>query len=156
MMALDVYRQIHALFPDNIECLKFLVRIATDLGMKEVSQYTELLRKAEKARDQSEARQTSAERKGRSRSGRARSGRTGSGSAGSAKAHGNLHRRDGEAVPPAPPSELPSQTAGREAVSASYADPIGAAPARPKTAAQRVEEQDEWDDMDLGDDMLPD
>lgn len=46
--ALDYYQDIHKRFPDNIDCLKFLVRIYTDRGLTEkVQKYTELLTKAE-------------------------------------------------------------------------------------------------------------
>ncbi|VDK75697.1 unnamed protein product, partial [Anisakis simplex] len=48
--ALDLYRQIHRRFPENIECLKFLVRICTDLGMPEAKDFIEKLSKAEKVR----------------------------------------------------------------------------------------------------------
>ncbi|KAH3729842.1 hypothetical protein DPMN_055820 [Dreissena polymorpha] len=32
--ALETYKYIHRRFPDNVECLKFLVRICSDLGLK--------------------------------------------------------------------------------------------------------------------------
>uniref|UniRef100_A0A915PX99 Uncharacterized protein n=1 Tax=Setaria digitata TaxID=48799 RepID=A0A915PX99_9BILA len=48
--AFELYRQIHGLFPENIECLKFLVRICSDLGMPETKVYMEKLSKAEKVR----------------------------------------------------------------------------------------------------------
>ena len=39
---------------------------------------------------------------------------------------------------------------------ASYSDPLGELPERPKTAArQRQEEDDEFHDAELGDDLLP-
>ncbi|TKR92804.1 hypothetical protein L596_007383 [Steinernema carpocapsae] len=46
--ALELYRQIHKKFPENIECLKFLVRISKDLGMPETKEYEEKLSKTEK------------------------------------------------------------------------------------------------------------
>ncbi|KAJ3194971.1 Intraflagellar transport protein 88 [Irineochytrium annulatum] len=49
--AFDTYKRIHEKFPDNTECLRFLVRICTDLGMKEVNEYVTKLARAEKARD---------------------------------------------------------------------------------------------------------
>uniref|UniRef100_A0A1I7XHN3 TPR_REGION domain-containing protein n=1 Tax=Heterorhabditis bacteriophora TaxID=37862 RepID=A0A1I7XHN3_HETBA len=48
--ALELYRNIHRKFPSNIECLKFLVRITTDLGMPESKEYTDKLEKAERVR----------------------------------------------------------------------------------------------------------
>ena len=43
-------------------------------------------------------------------------------------------------------------------VDASYSDPLGDAPARPKTAARRnpAPAEDEFGDEELGDDLLPD
>ncbi len=49
--ALQCYKQIHKRFPENIDCLKFLVRLCTDLGLKEAQEYSIKLRKAEKARE---------------------------------------------------------------------------------------------------------
>ncbi|PIO55499.1 tetratricopeptide repeat protein, partial [Teladorsagia circumcincta] len=46
--ALELYKNIHKKFPANIECLKFLVRITTDLGMPEAKEYVEKLGKAER------------------------------------------------------------------------------------------------------------
>ncbi|XP_022178245.1 intraflagellar transport protein 88 homolog isoform X1 [Myzus persicae] len=50
-LALQTYKDVLNKFPDNTECLKLLIRICTDLGLKEASEYSELLRKAEKAKD---------------------------------------------------------------------------------------------------------
>ena len=47
--ALQYYKDIHQHFPDNIDCLKFLVRLSTDMGLKESQDYTQLLQKVEKA-----------------------------------------------------------------------------------------------------------
>nr|KAJ3419677.1 Intraflagellar transport protein 88 [Polyrhizophydium stewartii] len=47
--AFETYKRIHAKFPENVECLRFLVRICTDLGMKEVGEYVTRLARAEKA-----------------------------------------------------------------------------------------------------------
>ena len=40
-------------------------------------------------------------------------------------------------------------------VDASYKDPIGALPMRPKTAARKADEDEDEEWGDLGDDMLP-
>ncbi|KAJ3294769.1 Intraflagellar transport protein 88 [Borealophlyctis nickersoniae] len=50
-MAFETYKRIHEKFPDNVDSLRFLVRICTDLGMKEVQEYIAKLAKAEKAKD---------------------------------------------------------------------------------------------------------
>eukprot|EP00842_Homolaphlyctis_polyrhiza_P000412 jgi/Hompol1/1371/HPOL_005581-RA len=46
--AFETYKRIHNKFPENVECLRFLVRICTDLGMKEVQDYVAKLARAEK------------------------------------------------------------------------------------------------------------
>jgi len=43
--AYEKYKKIHEQFPENVECLRFLVRISTDLGMKEVQEYVNKLSK---------------------------------------------------------------------------------------------------------------
>ena len=47
--ALQCYKQIHKQFPDNLDCLRFMVRLCSDLGLKESQEYSLKLRKAEKA-----------------------------------------------------------------------------------------------------------
>lgn len=49
--ALACYKKIHATFPENAECLKFLVRICNDLELPEGQEYLERLRKLEKAKE---------------------------------------------------------------------------------------------------------
>ncbi len=46
--ALIYYKTIHRRFPESVDCLKFLVRLTTDLGLKEAQDYSLKLRKAEK------------------------------------------------------------------------------------------------------------
>ncbi|KAJ3390058.1 Intraflagellar transport protein 88 [Entophlyctis sp. JEL0112] len=50
-LALETYKKMHAKFPENVDCLRFLVRICTDLGMKEAQEYIIKLAKIEKSRD---------------------------------------------------------------------------------------------------------
>eukprot|EP00002_Diphylleia_rotans_P013538 TRINITY_DN2644_c0_g3_i2.p1 TRINITY_DN2644_c0_g3~~TRINITY_DN2644_c0_g3_i2.p1 ORF type:complete len:700 (+),score=174.56 TRINITY_DN2644_c0_g3_i2:744-2843(+) len=61
--ALETYQQIHEKFPENIECLKYLMAICNDLGMKDdVHEYMSRLKKAERnleAKAQSEAQRKS-------------------------------------------------------------------------------------------------
>lgn len=45
--ALEIYKDIHERFPDNIESLRFLVKLALDLGLEEVDQYLAKLKKTE-------------------------------------------------------------------------------------------------------------
>ncbi|XP_070770588.1 intraflagellar transport protein 88 homolog isoform X7 [Enoplosus armatus] len=79
--ALETYKDIHRKFPENVECLRFLVRLCTDMGLKEVQEYATKLKKVEKMKEIREQRVKS----GREGSGRGRrEGREGS--AGSADA----------------------------------------------------------------------
>ncbi|EEC17009.1 tetratricopeptide repeat protein 10, tpr10, putative [Ixodes scapularis] len=61
--ALQTYKTVHRKFPDNIECLRFLVRLTTDLGMNEASEYAAKLKKAEKAKELKEHRPRTAARR---------------------------------------------------------------------------------------------
>ena len=46
--ALQCYKETHKKFPDSVECLKFLVKLCSDLGLKESQEYSLKLKKAEK------------------------------------------------------------------------------------------------------------
>jgi intraflagellar transport protein 88 len=46
-------------FPENVECLKFLVKLSNDMGLREAPEYAAELKKAEKAREMREARSAS-------------------------------------------------------------------------------------------------
>uniref|UniRef100_A0A0N5B0Z6 TPR_REGION domain-containing protein n=1 Tax=Syphacia muris TaxID=451379 RepID=A0A0N5B0Z6_9BILA len=56
--ALDLYKAVHRRFPENIECLKFLARICTDLGIPEAKDYKKSLIKAENLRQLRQQRAT--------------------------------------------------------------------------------------------------
>lgn len=64
--ALDKYKSIHYKFPDNIECLKFLVRICTDLALPDAQEYANQLKKAEKMKEVQQARITSSDKRRKS------------------------------------------------------------------------------------------
>ena len=49
--AFQYYKLIHKRFPDSVDCLKFLIRLCTDLGLKESQEYSLKLRKVEKAKE---------------------------------------------------------------------------------------------------------
>ena len=49
--ALQCYKLIHKRFPESVDCLKFLIRLCTDLGLKESQEYSLKLRKVEKAKE---------------------------------------------------------------------------------------------------------
>ena len=54
--ALQCYKLIHKKFPENIECLKFLIRVCTDLGLADVNDYVDKLKKLEKSKEIKEQR----------------------------------------------------------------------------------------------------
>ncbi|KAF6376288.1 intraflagellar transport 88 [Rhinolophus ferrumequinum] len=114
--ALDIYKDIHRKFPENVECLRFLVRLCTDIGLKEVQEYATKLKRLEKMKEIREQ--------------RIKSGRDGSG--------GSRSKREG--------------SAGYDAY---YVDPLGPQTERPKTAAKKRAEEEDFADEDLGDYLLP-
>ncbi|XP_071956523.1 intraflagellar transport protein 88 homolog isoform X2 [Antedon mediterranea] len=182
--ALETYKSIHKKFPDNTECLKFLVRITTDLGLKEAQDYATKLKKAEKAKELREQRASS----GRAGSGRAGSGRAGSGRAGSGRSRGGSAESDGggsarsedldgdsgrggsagssrqnsarrtkggSGMRSLPSADGPYESEERT-VDASYVDPLGPSMERPKTAARKRDTaEDGFAEIELGDDLLP-
>ncbi|CAG0923155.1 unnamed protein product, partial [Notodromas monacha] len=181
--ALMTYKNIHFRFPENIECLKFLVRLCSDLGLKEAQEYIVELKKAEKAKELKEQRANSGTTRPGSRYG---SGRSMSrlGSAASAdmimsRAHSstavgsrgtNVPPRTpsahslGSAVPSARPltrlslADMDNADRGypssHREIDADYVDPIGPAPERPKTSNKKKDDEDFADEV-LGDDLLP-
>lgn len=158
--ALKLYKKINSRFPDNIDCLNLLVRLCGELKLAEVDEYKQLLAKAEKAKELKGARESSGKR-GR-RSGRTRSGRESKGSASSSGSGNSANRRGNsgavraDEAAPGLPVDLPKMASSIDPTAHEYHDPMGAAPVRPKTAANRAPEVDEWDDVDMDDGMLPD
>ncbi|KAK2570829.1 Intraflagellar transport protein 88-like protein [Acropora cervicornis] len=165
--ALETYKTIHQRFPDNVECLKFLVRICTDLGLKDVQDYAQKLKKAEKARELKQQRATSGTRKGSGRAGSgnlpgsagSRNSSSGSGSEGVDSSGGrrSANRSAGRTKPFIADNDDSFSFGGAKDVDATYADPLGEAPVRPKTAGRQRPQQveDEFGDEEIGDDLLP-
>ncbi|XP_068184612.1 intraflagellar transport protein 88 homolog isoform X3 [Antennarius striatus] len=54
--ALDTYKDIHQKFPENVECLRFLVRLCSEMGLEDVQEYSNKLKKAEKMKELREQR----------------------------------------------------------------------------------------------------
>ncbi|KAG7213803.1 hypothetical protein KM043_003020 [Ampulex compressa] len=161
--ALSEYQDIHEKFPENIDCLKFLVRLCGDLGLKEAQQYAAELKRAEKAKELKD-KQGSA-RPGSRRSNSGTSSRGGSGVSGLSD-----HRSSPISARKSQPNlGTPNATKiGRHSavdnsaepmvdphveMSTNYEDPVGPLPARPMTAAGRRD--DDFGDEELGDDLLP-
>nr|XP_046219478.1 intraflagellar transport protein 88 homolog isoform X11 [Oncorhynchus gorbuscha] len=157
--ALETYKDIHRKFPENVECLRFLVRLCTDMGMKEVQDYATKLKKVEKMKEIREQRVKSA------REGSARGTRR-EGSASSEvdikadsghSSHGTSAKgeRLSAKMRALPGSNEPYEASSQRDIDASYVDPLGAPMERPKTAAKKRNEEDEFADEELGDDLLP-
>ncbi|XP_064628608.1 intraflagellar transport protein 88 homolog isoform X2 [Lineus longissimus] len=174
--SLETYKSIHRKFPDNVECLKFLVRLCTDLGLKEAQDYATKLKKAEKTKELRDQRVASGSRRGsvirrENREGSAGSGlrrqsgdRRGAGDSsreGSARGRSGRGNRTnsgaGSGVRRRPNLEDDEDLLQRQDqdVDATYADPLGPALERPKTAARLGPKDDEFGDEELGDDLLP-
>ncbi|KAJ8676662.1 hypothetical protein QAD02_012449 [Eretmocerus hayati] len=166
--ALAQYQDIHKRFPDNIECLNFLVKMCKDMGLKEAEmQYTTDLRKAEKAKENKE------------RYGSGRPGTTGkfefeltnnssiwqsnsgtSSRGGSGMSTLSEHRtsptfqngdiRSNHHLMRADSSEFTLDSGSHDI---KYIDPVGPLPSRPMTAAGKRE--DDFGDEELGTDLLP-
>ncbi|XP_032684242.1 intraflagellar transport protein 88 homolog [Odontomachus brunneus] len=135
--ALTEYQDIHNKFPDNIECLKFLVRLCSDLGLKEAQIYATELKKAEKAKELKD------------RQGSARPGSRKSNSGTSSRAGSGLSvMSDRRPSPDRRPIADRNDYQGTN-----YVDPIGPLPTRPMTAAGKRD--DDFGDEELGDDLLP-
>ncbi|CAG2228978.1 IFT88 [Mytilus edulis] len=157
--ALETYKHIHRKFPENVECLKFLVRICSDLGLKEAQEYATKLKKAEKAKELKDQRASSGTRRG---SGRAkREGSAGSDretSAGGSRKPSSKGRRSGGNRLDLDDDGKPYQVSNKQEIGQSdstYSDPLGPQMERPKTAAAKRNEHDELFDEDVGDDLLP-
>ncbi|XP_031171648.1 intraflagellar transport protein 88 homolog isoform X6 [Sander lucioperca] len=169
--ALETYKDIHRKFPENVECLRFLVRLCTDMGLKEVQDYATKLKKAEKMKEIKEQRVKS----GREGSARGRR-ESREGSAGSAVSQSESKQlsplldsgRDsghssnstkGERLSAKmrslPGSNEPYEASSPKEIDASYVDPLGPQMERPKTGAKRRVEDDDFADEELGDDLLP-
>ncbi|KAF0290444.1 Intraflagellar transport protein 88 [Amphibalanus amphitrite] len=142
--ALAKYKEIHMKFPDNVECLKFLVRICTDLGLKEAADYSIELKKAEKSKEMRDERM-----KGKpGTSYRGSSGRGGSDSSLGGSRPGSAAAPAPAAAAAAADGPTPQQ---QEEIDARYKDPLGPMKQR---MAKDGKNEDDWDD-DLDDDMLP-
>ncbi|KAM5278869.1 intraflagellar transport protein 88 homolog isoform 7-T7 [Hipposideros larvatus] len=151
--ALDTYKDIHRKFPENVECLRFLVRLCTDIGLKEVQEYATKLKRLEKMKEIREQRIKS----GRDGSGGPRSKREGS--AGHESGQNCSDRSKGERLSAKlrtlPGTNEPYESSSNKEIDASYVDPLGPQTERPKTAAKKRVEEEDFADEDLGDYLLP-
>ncbi|XP_028656394.1 intraflagellar transport protein 88 homolog isoform X1 [Erpetoichthys calabaricus] len=166
--ALETYKDIHRRFPENIECLRFLVRLCTDMGLKEVQEYATKLKKVEKLKEIREQRVKSG------RDGSARGRREGSASSvispesrlspsleqvkdsgQSSQGTSAKGERLSAKLKALPGANEPYEASSNKEIDASYVDRLGPQIDRPKTAPQKRKEDDDFADEELGDDLLP-
>uniref|UniRef100_A0A8I3S374 Intraflagellar transport protein 88 homolog n=1 Tax=Canis lupus familiaris TaxID=9615 RepID=A0A8I3S374_CANLF len=151
--ALDTYKDIHRKFPENVECLRFLVRLCTDIGLKEVQEYATKLKRLEKMKEIREQRIKS----GRDGSEGPRSRREGSASSDSGQncSASSKGERLSAKLRALPGTNEPYESSSNKEIDASYVDPLGPQIERPKTAAKKRIDEDDFADEELGDDLLP-
>uniref|UniRef100_A0A8D2J6P4 Intraflagellar transport protein 88 homolog n=2 Tax=Varanus komodoensis TaxID=61221 RepID=A0A8D2J6P4_VARKO len=147
--ALETYKAIHRKFPDNAECLRFLVRLCTDMGLKEIQEYATKLKRVEKLKEIREQRVKS----GRDGSARARREGSAGGDPGSITIKGE---RLSAKLKSLPGTNEPYESSVNKEIDASYQDPLGPQAERPKTALRKKMDEDEFADEELGEDLLPD
>ncbi|XP_008066175.1 intraflagellar transport protein 88 homolog isoform X2 [Carlito syrichta] len=151
--ALDTYKDIHRKFPENVECLRFLVRFCTDIGLKEAQEYATKLKRLEKMKERREQRIKSGRDGGGGSRGR-REGSAGSDSGQNCSASSKSERLSAK-LRALPGTNDPYESSSNKEIDASYVDPLGPQVERPKTAARKRSEEDDFADEELGGDLLP-
>ncbi|CAH8553923.1 unnamed protein product [Heterobilharzia americana] len=171
--ALETYRIIHQKFPENTECLQFLVRLSSDMGLPEAQDYISKLKRAEKIKEAREQRQLSASsRRGYSLSG---SSKTTASRENSASASSGGESRESSAKydnrhsfqmkKSYSKSNLACRIEGNQETTLDetaenenivYTDPLGPSVERPRTAARSRPIQDEFADEEVDENLLPD
>ncbi|KAJ3660276.1 hypothetical protein Zmor_004731 [Zophobas morio] len=160
--ALTLYQDIHKQFPENVECLRFLVRLCNDMGMREAQDYILELKKLEKAKEVRERVNSSRPSSRRSNSGL--SSRAGSGFS-PVPEHGplrsplnsgsNRNLRTSRLINAHNSAGSTDSGFGQPTIDASYSDPLGPQPIRPRTGAGKPLDFDDFGNDELGDDLLP-
>ncbi|XP_075752571.1 intraflagellar transport protein 88-like protein nompB [Rhipicephalus microplus] len=161
--ALATYRSLHRRFPENVECLRLLVRLTNDLGLSESEDYAAKLKKAEKAKEMKEQRTSSSGSRSGSHRSSGRLSRDGSASSSTsvqsepAMTKARASTPSGRARVKVPLVEAEEMyQASRGDIDASYEDPLGPLKERPRTAAKtKNQAENNFDNEELGDDMLP-
>jgi len=154
--AMETYKEIHQKFPENLDCLRFLVRLCADQGLSvESKDYSNRLIKLQKNLAQKEQRAMSGQQ--RRGSGKRVSSGKATAALDSARSTSPIPDEDnGSSL--MSPTERNNSARTKKNVDATYHDPMGDAPSRPKTAGGRgrVVPDDDFGDDDIGDDLLPD
>ncbi|XP_061548867.1 intraflagellar transport protein 88 homolog isoform X5 [Phycodurus eques] len=149
--ALETYKEIHRKFPEDAQCLRFLVRLCQDMGLKEVHDYASKLKKLEKMKDLREQR-AKAEQDGSTRSRRIDS------AASPTESTPSVPKGERAVVPvmslPASSEAYESSSSPKE-LDASYVDPLGPLADPPRTGAKKQVDDDVFAGEDLGDELLP-
>ncbi|KAF5300708.1 hypothetical protein FQA39_LY11070 [Lamprigera yunnana] len=161
--ALTLYQEIHKRFPENIECLKFLIRLCNDLSLREAQDYILELKKLEKTKEVRD--------------------RVGSSRPGSRVTSSGLSSRAGSGLSVMPehvrlptPFETGNSSATLKSlklnhlhnsasstdsgfapmtIDASYSDPLGPLPVRPRTGACKPSDFEDFGDDELNESLLP-
>lgn len=156
-LAFEIYRAIHADFPDNIECLRYLVHICDDLGKKDQSHdYVVKLRAVERALEQSSEANTLAGLHAPPPP-PPPPGRPGAPSTSDGYDENNPYNRGGPGLPAAPPRAPGLQHDDeyeRAQVNAAAGGGKGSSKPSKKVTAGGADD-DHFADVDLGDDLLP-
>jgi len=164
-LAFEIYRVIHTDFPDNIECLRYLVHICDDLGKKDQSHdYVVKLRAVERAMEggdgpgtfdpqsQHQHHQMHVQQQQRAASGYAGEG----GEGGSLMAGYDENAADNRAPSYAGANPAPHYNEEYERQQVTAAAMSGkAAPTKKVVAGGGGADDDQFADVELGDDLLP-
>ncbi|XP_056633007.1 intraflagellar transport protein 88 homolog [Diorhabda sublineata] len=159
--ALKLYQEIHRQFPENLECLRFLVRLCGDLGMREAQEYLMELKKLEKSKEVRERVNSSRPGSRRTNSGLSSSAGSGfspvpeNGVLKSPPHSGNKNLRSSRLMQSHISVGSTDSGFGQSAIDASYVDPLGPRPMRPRTGAGKPLDFDDFGNEELGDDLLP-
>ncbi|XP_044763859.1 intraflagellar transport protein 88 homolog [Coccinella septempunctata] len=156
--ALTLYQAIHKQFPENAECLRYLVRLCSDLGMRETQDYVMELKKLERTKEVRE--RVNSSRPGSRRGNR---GLTSSASSGfsvvmenvSTSARSSAGRNLESSQMMNFRNSAGSNDSGLDNSDTSYMDPLGPQPLRPRTGMGKPLDFEDFDNEELGDDLLP-
>ncbi|KAI1286930.1 Intraflagellar transport protein 88 -like protein [Halotydeus destructor] len=152
--ALQYYKRIHETFPDNMECLKFLVRICNDLSMAEGVDFSEKLKKLEKAKELNNQRRENLRSASRTSNRRSASSREGSASSNSS-GYVTEHSRSSSKLGSKRKTIYDAGDNGKMAADSVLTDDVESHNERPKTSWKRnVNTEDDFADDDI-DDILP-
>ncbi|CAH1102173.1 unnamed protein product [Psylliodes chrysocephalus] len=159
--ALTLYQEIHRQFPENSECLRFLVRLCGDLGMREAQDYLLELKKLEKSKEVRE--RVNSSRPGSRRTSSGLSSRAGSGfspvpenaALRTPPLSGNKNMRSSRLIQSHNSVGSTDSGFAQPTIDASYSDPLGPQPVRPRTGAGKPLDFDDFGNEELGDDLLP-